>query len=82
LSTKPSGLLSVPGRGADKQDCLSSRVQQQYPDACVVHRLDMATSGLFLMARGALVQRQVNALFANRQILKRYEAVVDGIWQA
>lgn len=78
---KPSGLLSVPGRGADKQDCLSSRVQQQYPDACVVHRLDMATSGLFLMARGALVQRQVNALFANRQILKRYEAVVDGIWQ-
>lgn len=78
---KPPGLLSVPGRGADKQDCLSSRVQQYYPDACVVHRLDMATSGLFLMARGASVQRQVNALFASRQILKRYEAMVDGIWQ-
>ena len=40
---KPSGLLSVPGRGPDKQDCLSSRVQAQYPDALVVHRLDLAT---------------------------------------
>jgi tRNA pseudouridine32 synthase/23S rRNA pseudouridine746 synthase len=42
---KAAGQLSVPGRGADKQDCLSTRVQQHYPDACVVHRLDMATSG-------------------------------------
>ena len=37
---KPSGLLSVPGRGPDKQDCLSKRVQAIYPDALVVHRLD------------------------------------------
>ena len=54
---KPSGLLSVPGRGEDKQDCLSSRVQRAYPDALVVHRLDMATSGLLVMARGTLAQR-------------------------
>src|SRR5437868_13302755 len=47
---KPPGLLSVPGRGAEKADCLSARVQRAYLDALVVHRLDMATSGLFLMA--------------------------------
>jgi tRNA pseudouridine32 synthase/23S rRNA pseudouridine746 synthase len=76
---KPSGLLSVPGRGEDKQDCLSIRVQQRFPDACVVHRLDMATSGLMLMARGALVQRSLNDAFAARAVHKRYEAVVDGV---
>ncbi len=76
---KPAGLLSVPGRGDDKQDCLSCRVQQLYPDACVVHRLDMATSGLLLMARGSAVQRQLNAAFASRAVHKRYEAVVDGV---
>ena len=49
---KPSGLLSVPGLGPDKQDCLSARVQARWPEALIVHRLDMATSGLILMARG------------------------------
>lgn len=47
---KPSGLLSVPGRGPDKQDCLSKRVQAAYPQALVVHRLDQDTSGLLIMA--------------------------------
>ena len=47
---KPAGLLSVPGRGADKQDCASARASQQWPGALVVHRLDMATSGLLLHA--------------------------------
>jgi tRNA pseudouridine32 synthase/23S rRNA pseudouridine746 synthase len=75
---KPSGLLSVPGRGADKQDCLSARVQAQYADALVVHRLDMATSGLIVMARGAAVQRALSEAFANRLVAKRYEAVVQG----
>ena len=46
---KPSGLLSVPGRGPDKQDCLSARAIARYPDALVVHRLDMATSGLIVI---------------------------------
>lgn len=75
---KPAGLLSVPGRGEDKQDCLSHRVQQHYPDALVVHRLDMATSGLMLMARGAGMQRLLSGLFEQREIHKRYTAVVDG----
>jgi len=76
---KPAGLLSVPGKGADKQDCLSSRVQQRYPDARVVHRLDQATSGLMLMALGANAQRALNDAFAGRQVHKRYVAVVDGL---
>ncbi|OIQ72399.1 ribosomal large subunit pseudouridine synthase A [mine drainage metagenome] len=76
---KPCGLLSVPGRGDDKQDCLSLRVQQRYPDARVVHRLDMATSGLMVMARSPLAQRKLNCAFSSRMIHKRYEAVVDGI---
>jgi tRNA pseudouridine32 synthase/23S rRNA pseudouridine746 synthase len=75
---KPSGLLSVPGRGTDKQDCLSARVQAQYADALVVHRLDMATSGLIVMARGAPVQRALSEAFANRLVAKRYGAVVQG----
>lgn len=75
---KPAGLLSVPGRGADKQDCLSTRAQQLYPDALVVHRLDMATSGLLVMARSAAAQRNLGDAFAARQVYKRYEAVVDG----
>lgn len=75
---KPSGLLSVPGRGPDKQDCLSTRVQAQYPDALVVHRLDMATSGLIVMARGATLQRTLNAAFSDRLVHKTYEAVVSG----
>ncbi|MEO5795435.1 MAG: pseudouridine synthase [Rhodoferax sp.] len=75
---KPSGLLSVPGRGEDKQDCLSTRAQQAYPDALVVHRLDMATSGLILMARGVAMQRLLNAAFAGREVTKRYTAVVAG----
>jgi len=76
---KPSGLLSVPGRGPDKQDCLSARVRSYYPDALVVHRLDMATSGLLVMARGEAVQRHLSHAFANHQIHKRYEAMVDGL---
>jgi len=84
---KPSGLLSVPGRGADKQDCLSARVQSQFPDALVVHRLDMATSGLLLMARGIDAQRSINHAFAHGLVEKRYVAQVsgllepDGIWR-
>ena len=76
---KPAGLLSVPGRGADKQDCLSTRVQARYPDALVVHRLDMATSGLMLMARSTGIQRALGALFERREIHKRYIAVVHGL---
>ncbi len=75
---KPSGLLAVPGRGPDKQDCLSARVQAVYPDALIVHRLDMATSGLMVMARSAAVQRDLSKAFAAREVSKRYIAVVAG----
>ncbi|HEY2256257.1 MAG TPA: RluA family pseudouridine synthase [Variovorax sp.] len=76
---KPAGLLCVPGRGDDKQDCLSARAALQWPDALVVHRLDMATSGLVLMARNPRMQRTLGDAFAARQVHKGYEAIVDGL---
>ena len=76
---KPAGLLAVPGRGADKADCAAVRVAAVYPDALVVHRLDMATSGLMLFARGPAVQRALSAAFAARAVEKRYLAVVHGL---
>ena len=76
---KPAGLLAVPGRGADKADCVSARLQAAYPDALVVHRLDMATSGLMLLARGAAMQRRLSQAFAGRTVDKTYTAVVAGL---
>ena len=78
VANKPAGLLAVPGRGADKQDCLSARIQRAFPDALVVHRLDMATSGLMLFARGAEMQRRLSQMFRERAVEKRYIAVVEG----
>lgn len=75
---KPSGLLSVPGRGPHNADCASARVQALYPDALVVHRLDMSTSGLLVLARGVDMQRELSRQFAQREVFKRYEAVVAG----
>lgn len=75
---KPSGLLSVPGRGAEKQDCLVTRVQAAYPDALIVHRLDFDTSGLLVLARGKAMHRCLSMLFQNRQVEKRYVAIVAG----
>lgn len=75
---KHTGLLAVPGRGADKQDCVASRVQAEFPDALIVHRLDMATSGLLLFARGAEMQRLLSLMFRERAVQKRYVAVVAG----
>lgn len=79
---KPAGLLCVPGRGPDKQDCLSARAQQQWPGALVVHRLDMSTSGLLLMARTPAVQRALSHAFAEREVEKRYQAIVQGCMTA
>lgn len=75
---KPSGLLSVPGRGDEKHDSLATRVQSLIPEALIVHRLDMETSGLIVMARGKAAQRALSIAFQERQIRKRYIAVVDG----
>jgi tRNA pseudouridine32 synthase/23S rRNA pseudouridine746 synthase len=76
---KPAGLLSVPGRGEGMDDCLASRVQARFPDALIVHRLDMSTSGLLVLARGAEVHSQLSRFFRERQIDKRYVAVVAGL---
>jgi tRNA pseudouridine32 synthase/23S rRNA pseudouridine746 synthase len=75
---KPAELLAVPGRGSERQDCLSARAQALYPDALIVHRLDQSTSGLMLMARGARMQRALSMAFAARRVHKRYVAVVAG----
>lgn len=75
---KPAGLLSVPGRGPERADCLSARAQATHPDALIVHRLDQATSGLLVMARGPENQRLLSQAFAERRVHKRYEAVVTG----
>jgi len=76
---KPSGLLSVPGRGEDKQDCLVSRVNIEFPEALIAHRLDMSTSGIILFALNKQMLRELNDLFASRKIHKKYIAVVDGL---
>jgi tRNA pseudouridine32 synthase/23S rRNA pseudouridine746 synthase len=79
---KPAGLLAVPGRGADKQDCVGSRVAAAFADARIVHRLDQATSGVMLFGRGAAAQRALSRAFEARAVCKRYEAIVHGLVDA
>ena len=79
---KPPGLLSVPGRGAGRADCVAARVQARFPDALTVHRLDMSTSGLMVFARGLSAQRALGRAFETRQVHKRYVAVVAGQLEA
>lgn len=76
---KPAGLLSVPGRLPQNRTSLIGRVQQHYPDALTVHRLDQVTSGLVLLARGAHSQRILSEQFAQRKVGKRYQALVQGL---
>jgi tRNA pseudouridine32 synthase/23S rRNA pseudouridine746 synthase len=79
VAAKPSGLLAVPGRGAEKLDSLAWRVQQRWPDARVVHRLDMETSGLMVFGLGLAAQRALSMAFEQRRVDKRYIAVVAGL---
>lgn len=74
---KPAGLLAVPGRNDPR--CAAAEVAGRYPDATVVHRLDQATSGLMVFARGASAQRRLAGAFAERRVDKRYEAIVHGL---
>ena len=76
--SKPSGLLSVPGRGVDKTDSMATRVQAEYADALVAHRLDRDTSGLLVFPRGAKMHRQISMMFEAREMQKSYVAVVLG----
>ncbi|MGE6334749.1 RluA family pseudouridine synthase [Stenotrophomonas sp. NPDC077659] len=82
VAEKPAGLLSVPGRSVENQDCVVSRLQALYPDALTVHRLDQVTSGLLLHARGKVMQAALSMQFEQRNVRKRYEAVVQGLLAA
>ena len=76
---KPSGLLSVKGIGMDKIDCLAVRVASAIEGARIVHRLDMDTSGVIVMARDADTHRELSRQFQDREIQKTYIAVVGGV---
>ena len=78
LVDKPSGLLSVPGKGADLSDCLMARVQAVFPQALLVHRLDRDTSGVMVFALTPHAQRHLGLQFENRQTKKTYVARVWG----
>lgn len=75
---KPAGLPSVPGRTPQLQDCVARRAAALYADALVAHRLDMATSGLMLMARGVDNRRRLGLAFEQRRVAKTYVALVAG----
>lgn len=75
---KPAELLTVPGRGADKQDCLINRIKVNEPNARIVHRLDMSTSGIVIIAKHYEAQVAMGRLFEQRNIQKKYTAIVAG----
>jgi tRNA pseudouridine32 synthase/23S rRNA pseudouridine746 synthase len=78
---KPSGLLSVPGKGPENQDCVVSRIKAMFPDCPdhpEVHRLDMDTSGLMVLARTKEAHRELSRQFHDRETKKRYIALLDG----
>ncbi|MCI5223581.1 MAG: RluA family pseudouridine synthase [Candidatus Electrothrix sp. AR4] len=79
---KPGGLLAVPGRGPTKQDCVVSRIKTLFPDSIAqpaVHRLDMATSGLMVLAFTADTHRDLSRQFSERQVEKQYIALLEGL---
>ena len=79
---KPSGVLSIPGRGPEKFDSIASRVRSLVP-SCIeqptAHRLDMDTSGLLVLGLTAQAQRNLSIQFQNRTVLKKYRALLRGI---
>lgn len=79
LVDKPSGLLSVPGKGPELADCLLSRVQAAFPDALLVHRLDRDTSGVMIFALTPHAQRHLGLQFEKRMTRKTYVARVWGV---
>jgi tRNA pseudouridine32 synthase/23S rRNA pseudouridine746 synthase len=72
------GLLTVRGKGADKQDCLHARLQTQFDDVRIIHRLDQDTSGVLVFARHLSSQQHINKQFELRQVNKHYIALVYG----
>ncbi|MDN5785819.1 pseudouridine synthase [Pseudorhodobacter sp.] len=78
LADKPSGLLSVPGRGEDRTDCLINRLRAEYPDILLVHRLDLDTSGVMIFARTKSAQGFLGQQFEKRLTKKIYLARLWG----
>lgn len=78
VADKPSGLLSVPGRGDDKTDCLIERLRIEFPDILLIHRLDLDTSGVMIFARDRATQGEVSQQFEKRLVKKVYVALLDG----
>jgi len=78
ITEKPPGLLSVPGRGPDKADCLFSRLAEDFQELRVVHRLDQPTSGLMVWALNLPAQRELSRQFEQRQTRKEYQALISG----
>ncbi|WP_428643885.1 pseudouridine synthase, partial [Roseibium sp.] len=79
---KPSGLLSVPGKAAEHSDCLESRAQAAWPEARIVHRLDMDTSGVMVLAMNPAAHRHLGLQFERRKTRKSYIAEVWGLMSA
>ncbi|MEO0496741.1 MAG: RluA family pseudouridine synthase [Pseudomonadota bacterium] len=75
---KPAGLLSVPGRTPDLADCVERRAKNICPNARIVHRLDMDTSGVMVLARSASAHRHLGLQFERRHTSKAYQAIVSG----
>lgn len=75
---KQAGLLSVPGKGPDKADCLIGRLKALYPEVLLVHRLDTDTSGVMVFALTPHAQRHLGLQFENRQTKKTYQALLAG----
>lgn len=75
---KPAGVLSVPGRGVDKQDSMQTRCASLYPQVLVVHRLDCATSGVILFAKTKAAQSELSRQFRERETGKEYQAITQG----
>lgn len=78
LANKPSGLLSVPGRGPEKACCAVSILSDRLGEAFTVHRLDMDTSGIMAFARTKLAQSRLSRAFQERKTQKSYLAIVEG----
>ncbi len=78
VACKPAGLLSVPGRGEHLADCLLTRVQEAFPQALLVHRLDRDTSGVIVFAQTPHAQRNLSMQFEKRSTRKTYVARVQG----
>ena len=79
LVRKPDLLLSIPGRHPLNKDCLITRLQQRYPSASIVHRLDLDTSGIMVIPLNKTTHAHISRQFQLRQVEKSYHAIVYGV---